>query len=42
MLDDDPAVEARGPDQTVALSRKPAEAFGEEAWLAPIKKRLLT
>ncbi len=43
VLDDvDLVVETRDADQMAAVSRKLANAFGEEAWLEPIKKKLLT
>ena len=43
VLDDaDLVVETRDPDQMAAVSKKLAEAFGEEAWLEPIAKTLLT
>jgi hypothetical protein len=35
-------VETHDPDQMAAVSEKLAEAFGEEAWLEPIAKKLLT
>jgi hypothetical protein len=38
----DLVVETRDADQMAAVSRKLTEAFGEEAWLAPVKKKLLT
>ncbi|MGD9056882.1 MAG: hypothetical protein PVJ41_04755 [Desulfobacterales bacterium] len=38
----DLVVETRDPDQMAALSQKLAEAFGEEAWLEPMPKKLLT
>lgn len=43
VLDDaDLVVETRNPDQMAAVSEKLAEVFGEEAWLEPIAKKLLT
>ena len=43
VLDDaDLVIETRDADQMAAVSRKLAEAFGEEAWLEPIAKQLLT
>jgi hypothetical protein len=43
VLDDvDLVVETHDPDQMAAVSEKLAEAFGEEAWLEPIAKKLLT
>ena len=43
VLDDvDLVVETRNPNQMAVLSQKLAEAFGEEAWLEPIAKKLLT
>jgi hypothetical protein len=38
----DLVVETRDPDQMDAISQKLADAFGEEAWLEPIAKTLLT
>ena len=43
VLDDvDLVVETNDPDQMAAVSKKLAEAFGEEAWLEQISKNLLT
>jgi len=38
----DLVVETREPDQMAVVSKKLAEAFGEEAWLEPIAKKRLT
>jgi len=43
VLDDyELVVETRNPSQMAAVSQKLAEIFGEEAWLEPIAKTLLT
>lgn len=43
VLDDvDLVVETRDADQMAAISQKLSEAFGEEAWLEPIVKTLLS
>ncbi|MGD2096617.1 MAG: hypothetical protein PVG35_03495 [Desulfobacterales bacterium] len=43
VLDDvDLVVETHDPEQMAAVSKKLAEVFGEEAWLEPIAKKLLT
>lgn len=43
VLDDmDLVVETRSTEEMAAVSQKLAKAFGEEAWLEPIAKNLLT
>ena len=43
LLDEvDLVVETRDPNQMAAIAQKLSEAFGEEAWLEPIAKKLLT
>ena len=43
VLDDvDLVVETRDPDQMAAVSKKLTEAFGDEAWLEPMAKTILS